>query len=241
MDDYNKLLEELSELKLFLESRIIHLTKKKTTLQYDIRKINGEISGLEEDVNFKSYILNALNNYDNTINNEKTKAVKSAFKWSISLTILITLFTAIPGIITNNFMIQDIIFNLIIGSLVGSGIAGVRFFESTSCEREIKKDFGYQVNTLPLAITALKKKISVKKEIKKDIENTLSNLDSERNDVETDLELCNDYLLQIAEKLVQVSFICHNDVQTINEVYENDDEIQDVLKLVREKDTSKID
>lgn len=230
MDKYQKLYENLNRIIYFIKTEKFDVISRKELFTKDIEQSREKIKELEKQKEELNHIYEVLVNYD--------KILKENLKNNIKSIVLPLLgVAAAVGLMQFGFGMLSLkgVLNIALNYLVITiGGIGIYHYSETRNVRKIYKNNINRIDDIPNMITELDEMIEEVYKLISFSENTLEVLAENEQKLDADLVEAKKYSDILLDK-IQVIIENNNAVEQINEAYENDNSITDIVRLVREK------
>jgi len=235
MNYYKILYQELTKLKSNLEARSKDIAEELKVNIKNRNKTESTIGELKRDKAYKNHVYGILVNYKSFIKTQLLGHIKAS--GAVAGIIFAVLFLAglIVSVVTKQFLLQEILWCLPVSVVISSVFGIVSYKDSTKYNRDIYKKHNNQLYAFPVMIYSLDKKMQIEMEIRNSYQTEIENLNEIRDMINSDVKIFDQCLEYIEKRIPEVYYPCRGNNEAINEVYENDPEVMDIQKLIREK------
>ena len=238
MNYYKILYQELTKLKSNLEVRSKDIAEELKVNIKNRNKTESTIGELERDKAYKNHVYGILVNYKSFIKTQLLGHIKAS--GAVAGIIFAVLFLAglIVSVVTKQFLLKEILWCLPVSVVISSVLGIVSYQDITKYNRDIYKKHNNQLYAFPVMIHSLDKKMQIEMEIRNSYQTEIENLNEIRDMINSDVKIFDQCLEYIEKRIPEVYYPCRGNNEAINEVYENDPEVMDIQKLIREKNNN---
>jgi len=235
MNLYEILKQKLTHMKTMAEEQIKDIDKQLDDYKSFKTESEEKMKEIEKEKKEKNRIYYILVNYKDIIKNEiKDRALIGAVN-TIMLDTMFATGLGICSLIVGSFMLKEFIIGVSMITTFSTFMAIKGYFDATKSIRATYKENISKLYAFPTMIAMLDKRIQLELNAAFHHKGEIDALTEEKGVLVSDINKYNQYLDYIDERMPVVSHICRRDPETMNDVYDNDQTVQDCIKLVRIK------
>lgn len=229
MNNYNILYQKAAEIKEKLKKNMENVDYSINLNKKLLNECNVEIADLEREKNKKNHIYSTLVNYKSFI----MEKLKLYIKVSGITAGVFAVILSIIGLIVSA-PIADMLWALVGSLVLGTTVGVINFMDDTKEARFLHKNHKKRLYAFPYMIIGLDKKINIEHERANGYKENIDIFEDEKKSLSVDINKCEEIIKWLIDFIPDVAFRCRDDIETINEVYENDIEVEKAMKLLRE-------